>query len=150
MHILHPEYYKKPFFHFNRHRETKIHASPTLTTKKVTPLLTHSSPQREKRKDRSTNRFDQVEIERGTIRRRERREAQGAPLYGMKGCTRLYANRARWSSEQWRVMEKARRTEPLVTRNPFVQVVRFFGSSYVYFEYSPADRYRARSTSNRD
>lgn len=50
MHILHPEYYKKPFFHFNRHRETKIHASPTLTTKKVTPLLTHSSPQREKEK----------------------------------------------------------------------------------------------------
>lgn len=50
-------------------------------------------------------------------------------------------------------MEKAR-TEPLVTRYPFARVVRFFGSSYVYFgEYSPADRYRsttARSTSNRD
>lgn len=54
--ILHREY--KSFFHFNRHSETKIHASPTSTTKKVARLfaLFSSKRQREK-KDGSTNRF---------------------------------------------------------------------------------------------
>lgn len=137
----------------------KIHASPTPTTKKVARLfaLFSSKRQREK-KDGSTNRFVLVAPirsrsgERGS-KRNDLSSKRTRHCTERKDVTRLYTNWARWSSQQWRAMEKAR-TEPLVTRYPFARVVRFFGSSYVYFgEYSPADRYRsttARSTSNRD